>query len=221
MTVFRSIEENYSTEFIRKGIHLFSLLIPVIYAFIPRSTALAILLPLAAVFAVSDVARLVIPSFGRFYLTLFGFLLRNHELNHKGRRLTGATYVLLAALIMVGLFPKVIALTALSILIVSDTSAALIGRRFGRHGFLTKSVEGSSAFFLTAILVVAVAPKIDYRLGEYLIGGAGALVGALVEASGIGLDDNLSIPLSVGGVMWILYVLFLPGLEIFRLDQLM
>jgi dolichol kinase len=221
MTVFRSIEENYATEFVRKGIHLFSLLIPIIYAFIPRSTAIAVLVPLTALFVLSDFARLIIPSFGRFYLMLFGFLLRNHELNHKGRRLTGASYVMLAAVIMVGLFPKVLALTGLAILIVSDTSAALIGRRFGRHRFFTKSLEGSSAFFISALLVVALTPKIEYRLEEYCIGAFGGLVGAVVEASGIGLDDNLSIPISVGGVMWLCYTLFLPTVNIFRLDQLM
>jgi dolichol kinase len=121
---------------------------------------------------------------------------------------------------MVGLFPKVLALTALAILIVSDTSAALIGRRFGRRRFFTKSVEGSSAFFVSAILVVALTPKIEYRLEEYLIGALGALVGGVVEASGVGLDDNLSIPISVGGVMWLCYAIFLPAVNIFRLDQL-
>jgi dolichol kinase len=221
MTVFRSIEENYSTEFVRKGIHLASLLIPVIYAFIPRSTAISILVPLTAVFVLSDVARLVIPAFGRFYLMLFGFLLRNHELNDKGRRLTGASYVMLAAVIMVGFFPKVIALTALAILIVSDTSAALIGRRWGRRKFLAKSIEGSSAFFVSAMVVVVMTPKIEYRLEEYAIGVLGAFVGAVVEASGIGLDDNLSIPLSVGGVMWACYGIFLPAVNIFHLDQLL
>jgi dolichol kinase len=219
MTVFRSIEDNYSTEFVRKGIHLASLLIPIIYAFIPRSTAVSILVPLTAVFVLSDIARLTIPAFGRFYLMLFGFLLRNHELNDKGRRLTGASYVMLAAVIMVAFFPKVLALTALAILIVSDTSAALIGRRWGKRPFLTKSVEGSSAFFISAVLVVAATPKIEYRFEEYLIGMIGALVGAVVEASGIGLDDNLSIPLSVGGVMWASYALLLPAVNILRLDQ--
>jgi dolichol kinase len=218
MSLPPSVEESYGTEFIRKGIHLFSLLIPVVYYFIPKSTALAILIPLTLAFGLSDIGRLFIPSFGRFYNTWFGFLLRSHEQNERGRRLNGATYVLLAATLLVLLFPKVIAITAIAVLIISDTSAALIGRRFGRHRFMSKSLEGASAFFLSGLLVVAFAPKVEYAPAEYVIGAAAAFLGAVVEASAIGLDDNLSIPLTVGGVMWLLYLLFLPAMNLFKLD---
>jgi dolichol kinase len=218
MNGLRSVEESYGTEIIRKGIHLTSLLIPVVYSFVTKQTALSILVPLTLLFVVSDAARLLVPAFGRFYSRLFGFLLRAHEKNDAGRRLNGATYVLLSATILVIFFPKVVVITAFAILIISDTSAALIGRRFGRHRFMTKSVEGSSAFLVSALLVVAVAPKVGYLPAEYLIGAVAALLGAIVEASALGLDDNLSIPLSVGGALWAMYALFLPALDLFPLD---
>jgi dolichol kinase len=145
-------------------------------------------------------------------------LLRSHEQNERGRRLNGATYVLLAATLLVVLFPKVIAITAIAVLIISDTSAALIGRRYGRHRFMSKSLEGASAFFLSGLLVVAIAPKVEYSAAEYAIGAAATLLGAVVEASAIGLDDNLSIPLTVGAAMWLLYLIFLPALNLFKLD---
>jgi dolichol kinase len=218
MNGLRSVEESYGTEIIRKGIHLTSLLIPVVYSFVTKETALAILIPLTILFAVSDAARLLVPAVGRLYSRLFGFLLRRHEKNDAGRRLNGATYVLLSATILIIFFPKIIVITAFAILIISDTSAALVGRRFGRHRFLTKSVEGSSAFFVSALLVVAVAPKVAYLPAEYLIGSAAALLGAVVEASALGLDDNLSIPLSVGGALWGMYALFLPALNLFPIE---
>jgi len=218
MSLPRNVEESYGTEVIRKLIHLFSLLIPVVYYFITKRAALAILVPLTLAFSLSDIARLFVPAFGSLYNSLFGFLLRNHEQNGRGRRLNGATYVLLAATLTVLIFPKVIALTAIAILIVSDTSAALIGRRFGRHRFMSKSLEGAGAFLLSGLVVVALAPKVEYAAAEYLIGAAGAALGAVVESSAIGLDDNLSIPLSVGGAMWILYLLFLPAVNLFKLD---
>ncbi|HUI09269.1 MAG TPA: dolichol kinase [Bacteroidota bacterium] len=218
MSLPRNVEDSYGTEVIRKLIHLLSLLIPVVYYFVTKATALAILIPLTLAFGLSDIARLFVPAFGIFYNGLFGFLLRSHEQNGRGRRLNGATYVLLAATLAVLLFPKVIALTAIAILIVSDTSAALIGRRFGRHRFMSKSLEGASAFLVSGLVVVALAPKVDYSATEYLIGAAGALLGAVVEASAIGLDDNLSIPLTVGGVMWLLYVVLLPAVNLFKLD---
>lgn len=216
MNGLRSVEESYGTEIIRKAIHLTSLLIPVVYSFVTKQTALAILIPLTLLFAVSDAARLLVPAVGRLYSRLFGFLLRRHEKNEAGRRLNGATYVLLSATILIIFFPKIIVITAFAILIISDTSAALVGRRFGRHRFLTKSVEGSSAFFVSALLVVAVAPKVAYLPAEYLIGGAAALLGAIVEASALRLDDNLSIPLSVGGALWAMYAFFLPALNLFE-----
>ena len=218
MSLPPSVEESYGTEIIRKGIHLFSLLIPVVYYFIPKSTALAILVPLTLLFGLSDICRLNIPAFGRVYNTYFGFLLRSHEQNERGRRLNGATYVLLAATLLVVLFPKVIAITAIAVLIISDTSAALIGRRYGRHRFMSKSLEGASAFFLSGLLVVAIAPKVEYSAAEYAIGAAATLLGAVVEASAIGLDDNLSIPLTVGAAMWLLSLIFLPALNLFKLD---
>jgi len=218
MSLPRNVEDSYGTEVIRKLIHLFSLLIPVVYYFITKMTALEILVPLTLAFGLSDIARLFVPAFGRFYNALFGFLLRRHEQNGRGRRLNGATYVLLAATLAVLFFPKVIALTAIAILIVSDTSAALVGRRFGRHRFMSKSLEGASAFILSGLVVVAFAPKVEYSAAEYMIGAIGVTLGAVVESSAIGLDDNLSIPLSVGGIMWILYLLFLPAVNLFKLD---
>jgi dolichol kinase len=220
MSELENIDRNYGAEIVRKGIHLFSLSIPVLYYFLSKSVALYILIPLTLAFLISDVARLFVPSVGRLYGHLFGWLLRPHERNDRGRRLTGASYVLLSAVLSVWLFPKVIVITAFAILIISDSAAALIGRRFGKRPFLGKSLEGTSAFLVTALAVVAVAPKIAYLPGEYFIGAAAALLGTIVEAGGLGIDDNLSIPLSVGSTMWLLYTLFLPAVDLYSLDRL-
>ena len=218
MNGLQSVEHSYTTEILRKAIHLSSLSIPVAYYFVSKSTALSILIPLFLLFALSDIARLRHPATGRLYEKFFGFLLRSHERNDRGRRLTGATYVLLSAILCVLIFPKVVVITAFAILIISDSSAALIGRKFGRRPFLRKSLEGTAAFFFSAVLVVALAPKIQYLPAEYLIGAAAALVGAVVEAGSITFDDNLTIPLSVGAIMWLLYSAFLPTVNIYFLD---
>jgi dolichol kinase len=221
MNVFAGVEESYSAELIRKSIHLCSLSIPVVYYFISRETALTILLPLALAFGLSDIARLSMPSVGALYNKLFGFLLRRHEVRATKPRLNGATFVLLSALICIWLFPKVIVITAFAILIISDTAAALIGRRFGRHPFRSKTVEGTTAFFVTALLVVVLAPKIDFLATEYLIGTIAAILGTFVEAvSGDLIDDNLSVPISISIVMWILYALLLPTVNVWGLDRI-
>ena len=223
MNGLQSVETSYATELIRKGIHMSSLAIPVVYYFITRETALSILIPLLLLFGISDLARIFIPSFGSFYERWFGFLLRRHERAEQGHRhLNGATYVLLSATLCVWLFPKMIVLTAFAILIVSDTAAALVGRKFGKHRLMQhKSIEGSTAFFISALIVVAIAPKVQYLPLEYVIGTVAALVGAVVEAvSGEMIDDNLSIPLSIALVMWGLYALLLPTLSFVALEGL-
>lgn len=219
MKAFPSVEHSYGGEILRKGIHITSLLIPIIYYFIPKSTALSIITPLTLLFLITDIARILHEPSGRLYERYFGFLLRAHERNTHGRRLNGATYVLLSATLCMWIFPKVIFITAFAILIVSDTSAALVGRKFGRHTFLSKTREGALAFLVSALLVVAFAPKIEHIPMEYMIGAIAALVGAIVESASIGVDDNLSIPISVGGTMWALYALLLESVDLYALDK--
>jgi dolichol kinase len=219
MNELRSVEESYATELIRKGIHLSSLSIPVVYFFISRPSALAILIPLTLLFGLSDLARLYVPAFRELYTKVFGFLLRRHERSTGRRRLNGATFVLLSATLCIWLFPKIIVITAFAILIISDTSAALIGRKFGRHPFLGKSLEGTTAFFVSGLLVVALAPKVEYLPAEYLIGVLATALGAIVEAlSGDLIDDNLSIPIAISLAMWGLYLLLVPAINVHALD---
>jgi len=205
----------YRDELLRKTIHLTSLSIPVIYYFISSETAVIILAILAGLALMIDWARYISSGVGKIFYKIFGFLLREHEIDEKKRNLNGATYVLISALISVLIFPKVIFITAFSILIISDSLAALVGRKFGRTKFLSKSFEGTLAFFISACIVILFTPKIGNFPEEFLIGFAGALVGALVENLSFKLiDDNLSIPLSVGFTLWGLYLAVLPHLDL-------
>jgi dolichol kinase len=218
MNNFPDVERSYAGELARKAIHLSSLSIPIVYLFISKSTALTILVPLTLLVGLTDAARHLFPTFREFSHKWLGWLMRAHEKDHKEARLTGATYVLLAASIGILVFPKVIIITAFAIMIVSDTVAALIGRKFGKHPFMSKSLEGTAAFFVSAVGVVCLAPKVGYVPAEYFIGFTAALLGAVVEAMSIAVDDNLSITFSVGCVMWLLYIMFLPALNVFALD---
>ncbi len=206
---------HYRDEVVRKLIHLCSLSIPIIYYFISRSDAIIVLSIITAIAIFIDLSRYFSKSLGKIFYDFFGFLLREHELDHKKRNLNGATYVFISALLCVIIFPKILFITAFSILIISDTTAALIGRKFGKHKFLAKSFEGTFSFFISASIVVLFTPKIEGSAAEYFIGFFAAAVGAIVENISFGFaDDNLSIPLSVGLTMWGLYLLFLPELQL-------
>ncbi|HSW55123.1 MAG TPA: SEC59/DGK1/VTE5 family protein [Ignavibacteriaceae bacterium] len=205
----------YKDELFRKLIHLTSLSIPIVYYFITTETAAIILGILAGLALIIDLGRYIHPEMGKVFYKFFGFLLREHELDHKKKNLNGATYVLISALISVLIFPKVIFISAFSILIISDSLAALIGRKFGKHKFLSKSLEGTLTFFVSACIVILFTPKVSGFSEEYLIGFIAAFVGAIVENISFKLvDDNLSIPLSVGFAMWGLYLALLPNLEL-------
>ena len=201
----------YRDELYRKLIHLTSLSIPIIYYFITEETAAIILGVITAVALFIDWGRYFHPEAGKIFYKIFGFLLRDH----KKKNLNGATYVLISALISVLIFPKVIFISAFSILIISDSAAALIGRKFGKRKFLSKSLEGTLTFFISACIVILFTPKVGGFFEEYLIGFIAAFVGAIVENVSFKLvDDNLSIPLSVGFTMWGLYLALMPNLEL-------
>lgn len=206
---------HYRDELVRKLIHLFSLSIPIIYYFIPSSISITILMCLTIFALIIDGGRFISKPFAKIFYKTFGFLLRKHELDSEKKNLTGATYVLLSAVICAIIFPKVIFVTAFTILIVSDTMAALIGRKFGKRKFLRKSFEGTLSFFISASIVVVFTPKVgDFQM-EYVIGFIAAFVGAIVENISYGLaDDNLTIPISIGLTMWALYALIFPNLDL-------
>ena len=206
---------DYKVELLRKSIHFCSLSIPVIYYFITKELAVYLLVPLTAFAIILDLLRYFHPSISRLFYNIFGNMLRAHEKNHDKKTLNGATFVLISALLTVLIFPKVIGVTAFAILIIGDIFAALIGRRFGKHKFLKKSLEGTTAFFITACIVVLLSPKVEGLFLEYIIGMIGAGVGAIAENLAYGFaDDNLVIPISIGFTMWLLYWLLLPGLPL-------
>jgi dolichol kinase len=208
---------DYRSEFIRKSIHLCSLSIPGIYYFISKSLALTILAPTFLAFLVVDLARFYHEPTRQWFFKWFGWLLRKHESDHVVKRLTGATNILFSAIICVLIFPKIITVNAFAILIISDITSALVGRRWGRRRFLRKSLVGATGFFVSAVVVVLVAPKVEGLMLEYAIGIAAAAVGAVVESLSTKVDDNISVPLSIGFVMWALYTLLLPAVDLFKI----
>jgi dolichol kinase len=196
---------SFTSELIRKCIHLASLTIPIVYYYVHRETALLFLVPMVLFSVGIDVGRHYIPAIHRMVEKMFDRILRPHE--RRAGLLSGATYVLISALICVAIFPKLITVTAFSILIVSDSASAIFGRKFGKHRFFDKSLEGSLAFLVSAWLVVLITPKAGWVPIEYFIGAFAAIVGGVAEAASVTLhlDDNFSVPVSIGLTMWGLY----------------
>lgn len=205
----RKDDIEFRHEILRKLIHLISLGIPIGYYHLSREVTLSILIPMTVISLVLDLGRFYSTTLAHWFYKVFRPLLRAHELDHEHKLLNGATYVLISATVCVQIFPKIITVAAFTVLIISDSAAALFGRRFGKRRFFQKSLEGSAAFFVSAALVLLLVPHVQNATAEYLVALVGALVAAVVESASIALrfDDNLSIPLSMGGVMYGLYAL--------------
>jgi dolichol kinase len=198
-----------NSELTRKLLHICSLAIPIFYYFVTRETALMVLIPFTLISLFFDFGRYYIGWVEKFVSFAFGAILREHERDKSRKLLSGATYVILSGCLCVLLFPKMIVITAFTILIICDTASALLGRKFGKHTFLDKSLEGTLAFFLFGFIVVIVAPKVLGMWEEYAIGFAAAIVSGIIEAMSVRLrvDDNFSVPISAGFVMWFGYYL--------------
>jgi len=197
-------------ELARKAIHLSSITIPLIYCHITRDLALMLLVPLFMGFLLVDLLKNVSKPVSTWYRRNFGAMLREHELSEKSLQLNGATCITLSALLLVLLFPKILAITAFSMVAVSDTVAALAGKVFGRHRFGHKSLEGSAAFFISSLLIVSIVPGLNLPVGIVM-----AITATLTEAfvfriGEFRIDDNLTIPLISAGTGLLCYTIFLP-----------
>lgn len=195
----------------RKLIHVTGLALPIIYFYTPRPLAVEILTAITTTSLVLDYARHRHSKTSEIFNRIFGRILRIHEYDIEGKHLNAVTWFFIAATISVAVFPKYITVVSITEALLGDAAAALVGRHFGRRRFRGKSLEGSCAFFLTALAVMLLVPKITYTRGEYIIGVLAALVGTAVELTPVEvMDDNFIVPLSIAGSMWLLYTLLFP-----------
>ncbi len=197
---------SYSQEILRKGIHLLSLSIPITYIFVDKGLAMTVLSLMAITAVLLDVLSKRIPFFNNLIYGNFGNMLRKHERKKKKFVLNGASWVLISAVITVFIFPKIIAITAFIILIVCDIAAALIGRKWGTHKLFNKSWEGTSAFIVSGFIVIGIVGSVFSAPFSFFVAGVlASIISGFVEAMSkkLKIDDNLSIPISFGIVMWV------------------
>jgi len=191
---------SYRQEILRKVIHLLSLSIPLFYYFNSSDLLLRILVPLAIISVIIDLLSQYWSKFHDLFYVFFGSMMRPHE-TRKGIHLNGASWVFVSAIITIILFPKLIAIIAFSILIVSDLLAALVGRKFGRHPLFDKSWEGTLAFIVSGLIIVFLVSSWENQDVNFLLACfVGVIVSAFSEAASgtLKLDDNLAVPLAFG-----------------------
>jgi len=178
----------------RKMVHLSTLVIPFGYALTSDTTVLTFLIPFFLLYLLVDLLRHFHPGLASLFQEhFFGRVLREKE----KPTLMASTYFLFASIITILLFPKPIAIASLLILILSDTAAALVGKGMGRIRIFGKTLEGTIAFVCSALLIVWCSPEVDR-----LAGSMAALGAAVIELLPVPFDDNLTIPLVAGTIMF-------------------
>lgn len=183
---------SYAGEVKRKAVHLVALTIPIGYFLAPKSWAVGLLLLAWGIALLIDVLRLLhLPAY-RWIRPLVNPVIRPQE-DHD---FTGATYILFAGLFCRLAFDVPAAAAAMGFIILGDTAAALIGRRWGRHRYGHKSYEGSLAFLLCAVFWAIIIPGISLGWGL-----TAAVLATLVEATSGLIDDNVSVPLVAGAFL--------------------
>lgn len=175
----------------RKSIHLSMIIIPAWVYFTPRNWGLLGLIIATSATVVTDLLRLTDHRLRQFFLRLFRSLIRSHEQEH----LLGSTYFMIAALLSVLAFEKNIALSALTFLIVGDTVAAIVGKRFGTPRYWGKSYQGSLGCFVSCLIIGAAL------LDNMWVVVAGSLAAAIAEALPVPMDDNMRVPIISGLIM--------------------
>ncbi len=192
----------FNAEIARKAVHLSSLWIPALYLYTTKNTMLSILLPLALIAITIDFSRRFIPQLNNLINHFIGHMMRDEE--KELFAFSGATNMLIAASLTVAIFNQGIAILALSILMISDSFAAIVGRKFGKIRLVSgKSLEGSLSFAASAIMVYYFF-KICYHYTLPLdLSLLAIFVATIAElfAKKIHLDDNFIIPLVIGMVL--------------------
>lgn len=174
----------------RKALHLLSLALPAGMIFLPYAPTLVALVLLSVVAMAAEVARDRSAAVHAWIDRWLGWMMRPDE-RKPGSGFCGATWVVVTAALLLAAFEPFVAALALTIGLVGDAAAALVGRTVGRIslGRTGRTLEGSLAFVLTGIGVAALAGGFAWPVRMAAVLGA-----ALVEALPLPVNDNLAVP---------------------------
>jgi len=194
---------NYS-EIKRKIFHLLTLLYPVFYNILPRSTVLIIAGALVILDIIVESMRFVFPAINRTLLKAFSGIYRDNERNSVSALVWTFTGTFLTMFIFTD--TRVVTV-ALLYMVFGDSLAGVIGLWVGRTklGGTKKSLEGSFSCFVVCLLIGLFF--LDWRVALL-----GAIVATIVELLPLPLNDNFWLPLISGFSLTFLKRLFLLSL---------
>lgn len=186
-------------EVIRKGIHISSIWISLAYYFLDFETTFVILSFISILFIPLDFLRSrknVMGAIVRGFCRQL-FLDQIFRAREKDGALSGASYMLISAIICITMLSKEVFIQAFTILTFADTAAALVGMKFGKVKITASKTIIGSLTFLSIGLVVAL-PLASLFGSNIAVVTAALLVTTVAEAFSekFRIDDNLIIPIA-------------------------
>lgn len=194
----------------RKMLHLSSIWIAVLPLFIGSLGSGIIFLFITSALVLFDLFRInKLQSFERIANAISFIDVKKLYRSSEKTKFSGATNMAISAFVCNLFFSPEIFSMAFSVMIISDSFAAIIGKKFGlRKIYENKTFEGLASFYIFGTLVVGVfVDAFGLHASAALLSLAVASATELYSKA-IKLDDNISIPLSFGIVYSLLTAVF-------------
>lgn len=173
----------------------------------PKDMALTILGGLFIWSVSMEIVRLRNPALNEKCIKFFGAVIRSHEVN----KVSGMPYYIASSIIAIAVFPKPVAILSLCYLAFGDPLASLVGILYSKRSvkiFNGKSLHGTAAGYIVCALVTWIFLRASGMGGLDLIRLTvlGGFAGALAEMLPLELDDNFTIPVVSGFIMWLGFI---------------
>jgi dolichol kinase len=161
-----------------------------------RPAALLIMGIILGLTAVMDLVRLFDPKMNLLFFRTFSSLASPRE----EKRIASSTWYAASLLLVLLVFPMDYALGGILVLAWADPAASVVGQTTGKRPFLAGTVRGTATFVVVAFCALLLFVPWWMALGA-------AVITALMEAAPLDLDDNLIVPITAAGILYLMGLL--------------
>lgn len=196
----------------RKAWHMIMGLV-IVYCYLAgmsRSSAVLVLSCFLGADLLIELSRLRIPSVNEAVLKYWGIFMRTHEVT----KMSTIPYYISAAILAIGLFPKPVAILSMLYLACGDPVASFVGILYGHRGpkicegkTLIGTLAGVFSCFILSFIYLKTVPGLTPE-ALWIVSLVGGLAGGTVELLPLDIDDNFTIPVISGFVVWAVFLLF-------------
>lgn len=156
-----------------------------------KTQALFFLVAIGVLLLLGDALRLMHRRTNEFFFRSFSSLASPRE----ARGLASSTWYVFGIATTVLLVPRPEAVSGVLVLGLADPIASVIGQKYGRRPFLGGTIEGTAVFVAVALTILALRHPLAAAVPA-------AVLAALAERRSWPLDDNFTVPIVTGLVLY-------------------